>query len=152
MSPDSHPLLDGASSPLQKNPCLFGESFQLLIINVDERKGIMKVSQWYIPTCLLCAVPFPNPALYFPFLTHIHGPYGCSAPNNDSWSSVEILSSVMKKRVYPKLQKTQDTVNSFSETGKCQSLSRGRLFVTSWTVAHQAPLSMGFFRQEYWGR
>ena len=22
--------------------------------------------------------------------------------------------------------------------------------VTSWTVAHQAPLSMGFFRQEYW--
>ena len=25
-----------------------------------------------------------------------------------------------------------------------------RLFVTSWTVAHQAPLSMGFSRQEYW--
>ena len=24
------------------------------------------------------------------------------------------------------------------------------LFVTPWTVAHQAPLSMGFFRQEYW--
>ena len=24
------------------------------------------------------------------------------------------------------------------------------LFVTLWTVAHQAPLSMGFFRQEYW--
>ena len=23
------------------------------------------------------------------------------------------------------------------------------LFVTLWTVAHQAPLSMGFFRQEY---
>ena len=23
--------------------------------------------------------------------------------------------------------------------------------VTLWTVAHQAPLSMGFFRQEYWG-
>ena len=22
--------------------------------------------------------------------------------------------------------------------------------VTSWTVAHQAPLSMGFLRQEYW--
>ena len=28
--------------------------------------------------------------------------------------------------------------------------SRVRLFVTPWTVAHQAPLSMGFFRQEYW--
>ncbi|KAM7226722.1 hypothetical protein CapIbe_022867, partial [Capra ibex] len=25
-----------------------------------------------------------------------------------------------------------------------------RLFVTPWTVAHQAPLSMGFPRQEYW--
>ena len=27
---------------------------------------------------------------------------------------------------------------------------RVRLFETPWTVAHQAPLSMGFFRQEYW--
>ena len=31
-----------------------------------------------------------------------------------------------------------------------KSLSRVRLFVTPWTVAHQAPLSMGFSRQEYW--
>ena len=29
-------------------------------------------------------------------------------------------------------------------------LSRVRLFVTPWTVDHQAPLSMGFSRQEYW--
>ena len=29
-------------------------------------------------------------------------------------------------------------------------LSRVRLFVTWWTVAHQAPLFMGFSRQEYW--
>ena len=28
-------------------------------------------------------------------------------------------------------------------------LSRVRLFVTPWTVDHQAPLSMGFSRQEY---
>ena len=28
--------------------------------------------------------------------------------------------------------------------------SRVRLSVTLWTVAHQAPLSMGFLRQEYW--
>ena len=33
---------------------------------------------------------------------------------------------------------------------KVKSLSRVRLFVTPWTVAHQAPLSVGFFRQEYW--
>ena len=29
-------------------------------------------------------------------------------------------------------------------------LSHVRLFVTPWTVAHQAPLSMEFFRQGYW--
>ena len=29
-------------------------------------------------------------------------------------------------------------------------LSCGQLFVTPWTVAHQAPLSMEFSRQEYW--
>ena len=29
--------------------------------------------------------------------------------------------------------------------------SRTRLFVTLWIVARQAPLSMGFSRQEYWG-
>ena len=29
-------------------------------------------------------------------------------------------------------------------------LSRVRLFVTPWTVAHQAPLSMEFSRHEYW--
>ena len=33
---------------------------------------------------------------------------------------------------------------------KVKLLSRVRLFVTPWTVAHQAPLSMGFSRQEYW--
>ena len=31
-----------------------------------------------------------------------------------------------------------------------QSLSRVQLFVTLWTVAHQAPVSMGISRQEYW--
>ena len=29
-------------------------------------------------------------------------------------------------------------------------LSRVQLFGTLWTLAHQAPLSMGFSRQEYW--
>ena len=33
-----------------------------------------------------------------------------------------------------------------------KSLSRVRLFATPWTVAYQAPLSMGFSRQEYWSR
>ena len=32
------------------------------------------------------------------------------------------------------------------------SLSHVQLFVTPWTVACQAPLPMGFSRQEYWSR
>ena len=33
---------------------------------------------------------------------------------------------------------------------KVKSLSCVRLFTTPLSIAHQAPLSMGFFRQEYW--
>ena len=41
----------------------------------------------------------------------------------------------------PSLSQYQDQV---------KSLSRVWLFVTPWTVAYHAPLSMGFSRQEYW--
>ena len=46
---------------------------------------------------------------------------------------------------------TQNT--SIPQLTTCHVLSHFslvRLFVTLWTVAHQAPLSMGFSRQEYW--
>ena len=33
---------------------------------------------------------------------------------------------------------------------KVKSLSRVQLSATPWTAAYQAPLSMGFSRQEYW--
>ena len=33
---------------------------------------------------------------------------------------------------------------------KVKSLSRVQLFVTPWTLARQAPSSIGFSRQEYW--
>ena len=43
---------------------------------------------------------------------------------------------------------------SFSSAGKwkvkVKSLSRVWLLATPWTAAYQAPLSMGFSRQEYW--
>ena len=42
--------------------------------------------------------------------------------------------------------------NSWKWKVKVKSLSRFWLFVTSWTVAYQAPPSMGFPRQEYWSR
>ena len=37
-----------------------------------------------------------------------------------------------------------------SEGGSPEIFSCVRLFVTLWTTAHQAPLSMGFYRQEHW--
>ena len=33
---------------------------------------------------------------------------------------------------------------------KVKSLSRVRLLAAPWTIAYQAPLSVGFSRQEYW--
>ena len=36
------------------------------------------------------------------------------------------------------------------QKSKVKSLNHVRLFVTPWTVAYQAPPSMGFSRQEYW--
>ena len=40
--------------------------------------------------------------------------------------------------------------NAWKWKVKVKSLSRVRLFMTPWTAAYQAPLSMGFSRQEYW--
>ena len=37
-----------------------------------------------------------------------------------------------------------------SRETEVKSLSRVGLFVTPWTVAYQAPLSVGFSREEYW--
>ena len=40
--------------------------------------------------------------------------------------------------------------NAWKWKVKVKSLSRVRLLGTPWTAAYQAPLSMGFSRQEYW--
>ena len=40
--------------------------------------------------------------------------------------------------------------NAWKWKVKVKSLSHVRLFSTPWTAAHQAPLPMGFSRQEYW--
>ena len=38
----------------------------------------------------------------------------------------------------------------FTKRKKVKLLNRVQLFVTPWNVVYQAPLSMGFSRQEYW--
>ena len=43
--------------------------------------------------------------------------------------------------------------NTLSSTKvQVKSLSRVQLFATPWTIAYQAPLSMGFPKQAYWNR
>ena len=48
----------------------------------------------------------------------------------------------------------QEPIFSGPKGGTCvlSHFSQVRFFVTSWTVARQAALSMGFSRQEYWSR
>ena len=73
-------------------------------------------------------------------------------------------SHSLKERSSPKSFTRQSLLCSVLERGKKKikgpttlmnvcayfRFGRVRLFVTPWTVAHQAPLSMGFSRQEYW--
>ena len=50
-----------------------------------------------------------------------------------------------------KYSKKINKTKNLNQSMHAQSLSSGRLFVTPWTVARQAPLSKGFSRQEHWG-
>ena len=49
----------------------------------------------------------------------------------------------------PWCHKESDTTEQLS-LGVLSYFSHVQLFVTPWTIAHEAPLSMGFSRQEYW--
>ena len=48
------------------------------------------------------------------------------------------------------LQKAEEPDTAVTPACGLSVFSRVRLFATLWTVAHQAPLSMAFSRQEYW--
>ena len=52
----------------------------------------------------------------------------------------------MKKLVNNEQKITEEKIQMTSKV-KVKSLSRVQLFATAWTVAYQAPLSMGFSRQ-----
>ena len=43
-----------------------------------------------------------------------------------------------------------DCACTMNKEVKVKSLGRARLLATPWTAAHQASLSTGFYRQEYW--
>ena len=51
-----------------------------------------------------------------------------------------------------KINKLQEYTVQYREYSQCFVISPSAIqfFVTPWTVAPQAPLSMGFSRQEFW--
>ena len=71
-------------------------------------------------------------------------------------SEKESLENYLGVRLVCMLQKQTKThtpqkiENVIQKTVKVKSLSCVRLSATPWTAARQAPLSMGFSRQEYW--
>ena len=62
-----------------------------------------------------------------------------ACPHSSGWSQAIPAGTGFVQRSQPGLK-----------TGEVKSLSCVRLFATLWTIARQAPLSMGFSRQEYW--
>ena len=68
-----------------------------------------------------------------------------------SFKPTFLLSSfTFIKRLFSSSLSAIRVVSSVYLKVKVKSLSRVRLFATPWTVAYQAPLPMGFSRQEYW--
>ena len=63
---------------------------------------------------------------------------------------LDIRKSKGIKKINKKLTSASLTTLKLSTMWKWKSLSRVRLFSTPWTVACQAPLPMGFSRQECW--
>ena len=71
-------------------------------------------------------------------LVIIHGHPLCSCPGSSPGVSLDLAVE------------TNEDLKLPSQFSSVQSLSHVQLFDTPRTVACQAPLSMGFFRQEYW--
>ena len=74
-------------------------------------------------------------------------PLSMEFPRQEYWSGLPFPSP---KKPVTSMQLFKVLGCSFPEKVKVKSLSHVQLFATQWTVAHQAPLSMEFSRQEYW--
>ena len=72
--------------------------------------------------------------------------------NGDLQCTQQKIQNICFKDILNELQENRqfNEVRKIIHEQKCWSLSCVRLFVTPGTVAHQAPLSVGLARQEYW--
>ena len=97
------------------------------------------VSTVYPPAravCFLPGVSLPWTLLKYGFIFH---PISSKWQNNNNNLPLEVRW----------LSRLLEPGRLFLES-ESQSLSHVQLFATSWPLACQAPLSMEFFRQEYW--
>ena len=73
----------------------------------------------------------------------------------DTFNVLAALFTITRTWKQPKYPSTEEWIKKMwyiyaINVSLVKSLSHVRLFATPWTVAHQAPPSMGFSRQEYW--
>ena len=87
----------------------------------------------------------PHPALAI----GTHSPLPTTWHNSTSRSLIPSLTLWLQPCIFPDLFALYACAH-FSCACMLSCLSRVQLFATLWTVALQAPLSMGFSRQEYW--
>ena len=80
-------------------------------------------------------------------------PLALGAWSLSHWTTREVPIKLLKIRICGKYMNLSYSAaySMYVHTAMpCLLLSRVWLFATPWTVAHQALLSMGFSRQEYW--
>ena len=81
------------------------------------------------------------------FVNQLH-----SNKKRKSWEALEGPLGVSAQRSPASVLNLTDFLPSPVSVCLLSHFSRVRLSETLWTEAHQAPLSMGFSRQEYWSR
>ena len=127
--------------------------------------------KWKVKVKLLSCVQL----LTTPWTAAYQAPLSLGFSRQEYWSGVPLpsphthccsVASVVSDSVQPHRQQPTRLPHPWGSPGKntgvgchflpqcrkmkVKSLSRVRLLVTPWTAACQAPLSMGFSRQEYW--
>ena len=92
------------------------------------------------------------PTLCNPMECNRQAPLSMGFSRQECWSGLPFPSpgGLPDPGIEPRSLALQADALPSEPPGKGKSLSRVRLFATPWTIAYQAPLSMGFSRQECW--
>ena len=111
---------------------------------------------WWLNNCkghVSPSLPHPRRHMKKYFPSFVHGTVASCCPTQmyTVWAQAGIHPPQNKLSrlitiTFPNLQLNQELVYRI----KVKSFSCVRLFATPWTVAYQAPPSMGFSRREYW--